>query len=318
MADEVSKGRPLSTPIEPSAETLSGFRALDIQADRLLSSWLREAGVPDGTPKANELAPDFLLPEANGKLVSSLELRQIAPLIVIFVYGTWSPLCAAGLHALHRAIPGIRAAGARAIAITPDAGDLPRNFKRDHRLDLENLSDLDLGLNLLFGLMSVVPAEIKSRLLQRGLDLSALNGFSFWMLPATYVLDQRGIICQACVGPDSITGAKTETVLAALSELDGRRPSLTGDPRFQAEPLGAIVRVVGLLPLRGAGRVDQRDRRSLSDFGLIEPLLREGVARRHLIVGSDLADAQVVVGEDFVAALPLDLVMAPAGAPADE
>ena len=318
MADEVSKGRPLSTPIEPSAETLSGFRALDIQADRLLSSWLREAGVPDGTLKANELAPDFLLPEANGKLVSSLELRQIAPLIVIFVYGTWSPLCAAGLHALHRAIPGIRAAGARAIAITPDAGDLPRNFKRDHRLDPESLSDLDLGLNLLFGLMSVVPAEIKSRLLQRGLDLSALNGFSFWMLPATYVLDQRGIICQACVGPDSITGAKTETVLAALSELDGRRPSLTGDPRFQAEPLGAIVRVVGLLPLRGAGRVDQRDRRSLSDFGLIEPLLREGVARRHLIVGSDLADAQVVVGEDFVAALPLDLVMAPAGAPADE
>jgi hypothetical protein len=37
-----------------------------------------------------------------------------------------------------------------------------------------------------------------------------------------------------------------------------------------------------------------------------------------LIVSSDLADAQVVVSEDFVAALLLDLVMAPAGAPADE
>ena len=31
-----------------------------------------------------------------------------------------------------------------------------------------------------------------------------------------------------------------------------------GGPRIQAEPLGAIVRVVGLLPLRGAGRVDRR------------------------------------------------------------
>ncbi|MFY9956269.1 hypothetical protein [Bradyrhizobium sp.] len=78
MADEVSKERPLSTPIEPSAETLSGFRALDIRTDRLLSSWLREAGVPDGALKANEAALDFLLPEANGKLVSSLELRQTA------------------------------------------------------------------------------------------------------------------------------------------------------------------------------------------------------------------------------------------------
>ena len=226
MDDEVSKRGPVSTSIDPPAESLTGFRTLDVRTDRLLLSWLRDARVPDGALKVNEPAPDFLLPEANGKLVSSLKLRQTAPLIITFVYGTWSPLCAAGLRALHGATPSIRAAGARAIAITPDAGDLPRNFKRDHRLDLEILSDLDLGLNLLFGLVSMVPAEIKSCLLQRGLDLSALHGFSVWMLPmpATYVLDQRGIIRRACVGPDSITGAKTETLLAALSELDGRRP----------------------------------------------------------------------------------------------
>src|SRR5581483_11646340 len=153
MDDEVSKRRPVSTPIKHSAETLSGFRTLDIQSDRLLSSWLREAGVPDGALKANELAPDFLLPEVNGKLVSSLQLRQTAPLIVPFVYGTWSPLCAAGLRALHGATPGIRAAGARAIAITPETGDLLRDFKRDRRLDLEILSDLDLGVSLSFGLV---------------------------------------------------------------------------------------------------------------------------------------------------------------------
>ncbi|WP_051382758.1 redoxin domain-containing protein [Bradyrhizobium sp. Tv2a-2] len=226
MNDEVSKGRPVSRPIEASAEALSGFRTLDIRTDRLLSSWLREAGVANGALKANEPAPDFLLPEANGKLVSSLELRQTAPLIVTFVYGTWSPLCAAGLRALHEANPRIRAAGARAIAITPETGNLPRNLKHDHRLDLEILSDLDLGVSLSFGLVSVVPAEIKSRLLRRGLDLSALHGFSFWMLPmpGTYVLDQRGIIRRACVGPDSITGATTETVLAALTELNGPKP----------------------------------------------------------------------------------------------
>jgi peroxiredoxin len=228
MGAKVSKGRPVSTPMDPPAETLSGSRTLDVRTDRMVSSWLREAGVPDGALKANALAPDFLLPEVNGRLVSSLELRQTAPLIVTFVYGTWSPLCAAGLRALHGAIPSIRAAGARAIAITPETGDLLRNFKRDRRLDLEILSDLDFGVSLSFGLVSVVPAEIKSRLLLRGLDLSAPHGFSLWMLPmpATYVLDQRGIIRRACVGPDSITGAKTETVLAALPELDGPKPRL--------------------------------------------------------------------------------------------
>jgi peroxiredoxin len=226
MGDEVSRGRVVSKPIEGSTETLSGFRTLDIQIDRLLSSRLRAAGVRDGALTANETAPDFLLPEANGTLVSSLKLRQTAPLIVTFVYGTWSPLCAAGLRALHEAAPRIRAAGARPFAITPEIGDLPRNFKRDHRLDLEILSDLDLGVCLSFGLVYVVPAEIKSRLLQRGLDLSAPHGSSFWMLPmpATYVLDQRGIVRRAYVGPDSINGATIETVLAALSGLDGPKP----------------------------------------------------------------------------------------------
>lgn len=226
MDNEVSKGRSVNAPIEGSAETLSGLRTLDIETDRLLSSWLRKAGSPDGALKKNEPAPDFLLPEANGRLVSSLELRQTTPLIVTFVYGTWSPLCAAGLHALHRATPSIRAAGARAIAITPETGDLPRNFKRDHRLDLEILSDLDLGVSLSFGLVSVVPAEIKSRLLRRGLDLSASHGFALWMLPmpATYVLDRRGIIRRACVGPNSITGETTESALATLCELDQPEP----------------------------------------------------------------------------------------------
>jgi peroxiredoxin len=221
MGAKVSKGRPVSTPMDPPAETLSGFRALDVRTDRMVSSWLREVGVPDGALKANTLAPDFLLPEVNGRLVSSLELRQTAPLIVTFVYGTWSPMCAAGLRALHGAIPSIRAAGARVIAITPETGDLLRNFKRDRLLDLEILSDLDLGVSLSFGLLSVVPADVKSHLLRRGLDLCAPHGFSFWMLPmpAIYVLDQRGIIRRAFVGPDCITGAQTETLLAALSEI---------------------------------------------------------------------------------------------------
>jgi peroxiredoxin len=227
MDDEVSNRRPVSRPIEASSEILSSFRTLDIQTDRLLSSWLREAGVPAGALKANEPSPDFVLPEVNGRLVSSLELRRTTALIVTFVYGTWSPLCVAGLRALDAVTAGIRAAGANAIAITPENGDLLRNFTRDHRLDLEILSDVDLGVSLSFGLVSVVPTEIKSRLLHRGLDLSALHGFSFWMLPvpATYVLDRQGIIRRACVGPDSlITGVTTETVLAALSELEGSRP----------------------------------------------------------------------------------------------
>src|SRR6185312_11360659 len=99
-----------------------------------------------------------------------------------------------------------------------------------------------------------------------------------------------------------LIGLRSSSVLPGYeeNELAGRKYGVedvpgraVGGPRIQAEPLGAIVRVAGLLPLRGASRVDHRDRRSFPDFGLVEPLLREGVPRRHLIVSSDLADAQV-------------------------
>src|SRR4051794_6645375 len=100
-----------------------------------------------------------------------------------------------------------------------------------------------------------------------------------------------------------------------VEDVPGRAAS---GPRVQAEPLGAIVRVVGLPPLRGACRVNERDRRPLANLRLVKALLRERVSRWHLVIGGDLADAHVVVSEDFVATLLLDLVMAPAGAPADE
>ena len=109
------------------------------------------------------------------------------------------------------------------------------------------------------------------------------------------------LVCPRCSG---VLPRYEENQLAGrkygVEDVPGRA---VGGPRIQAEPLGAIVRVVGLLPLRGASRVDQCDRCSFPDFGFVEPLLREGVPRRHLIVSGDLADAQVVVSEDFVAAL---------------
>jgi len=226
MGDDGPNGRRAGKPIGTSTGALRGVRALDMQTDRLLSSWLRKACVPDRALKVNQPAPDFLLPEANGRLVSSIELRRIAPLIVTFIYGTWSPLCAVGLRALHGAAAGIRAAGGKAIAITPEGGDLPRNFKRHHRLDLEILSDLDLGVSLSFGLVSVLPSEIKARLLRRGLDLSAPQGSFFWMLPvpAAYVLDQRGIVRHACFGKNSISRAAAEVVLTALHGSHGPEP----------------------------------------------------------------------------------------------
>jgi hypothetical protein len=62
MGGDVLKRDPVNTLPEASAGVLRNFNPSDVEADRLLSSWLRESNIAEGALNVNELAPDFLLP----------------------------------------------------------------------------------------------------------------------------------------------------------------------------------------------------------------------------------------------------------------
>ena len=100
--------------------------------------------------------------------------------------------------------------------------------------------------------------------------------------PDPCLVIQRGSVLVGLCCSGVLPGYEQNQVAGRKYGVEDVPGRAVGGPRVQAEPLGAIVRVVGLRPLRGARRIDQRDRRSLPDFGLIEPLLREGVPRGHL------------------------------------
>ena len=70
--------------------------------------------------------PDFLLPNAEGRLVSRDDLLERGPLVATFFRGTWCPYCAIQLTALEEALPAIAALGAGLAAITPETGGLGR------------------------------------------------------------------------------------------------------------------------------------------------------------------------------------------------
>ena len=50
---------------------------------------LRDSGILDHVLKKGQRAPDFALPDANGELVSSADLRRAGPLVVSFFRGKW-------------------------------------------------------------------------------------------------------------------------------------------------------------------------------------------------------------------------------------
>jgi hypothetical protein len=74
-------------------ELLTTFSAADRESYSHLVGWLRDTDVASHALKLGELAPDFLLPCADGRLHSSEQLRRNGPLVLSFFRGG----CIAGL-----------------------------------------------------------------------------------------------------------------------------------------------------------------------------------------------------------------------------
>ena len=199
-----------------SPETAQAYDAL---VETLAASGLTEASLKPGARM-----PDFDLPNVEGRFVASRALLERGPLVVSFFRGGWCPFCTTELTALQQALPEIEARGATLVAITPDTGAALASAKRDNALGYEVLSDLDFGLGLQFGLVYRVPDRIRE--LYRGfdIDLGARHGSAHdeaWLLPipATYIVDRRGIVRFAEVDCDFRRRMEPAAIIRALDEL---------------------------------------------------------------------------------------------------
>ena len=68
-------------------ELLTTFSAADWESYRHLVGWLRDTDVASHALKVGDTAPDFLLPDADGRLHSSEQLRRNGPLVLSFFRG---------------------------------------------------------------------------------------------------------------------------------------------------------------------------------------------------------------------------------------
>src|SRR5277367_6726719 len=77
----------------------------------------------DKAAKVGDLAPDFTLPDANGKSVSLSECLRSGPAVVIFYRGGWCPYCNIQLRAYQRALDEFTGLGGQLLAISPQLPD---------------------------------------------------------------------------------------------------------------------------------------------------------------------------------------------------
>ena len=200
------------------------------QAYDALVATLVASGLTETSLKPGAAMPDFDLPNVEGRFVASKALLERGPLVVSFFRGGWCPFCTTELAALQEAAPDISARGASLVAITPDTGAALASAKRDNALGYEVLSDLDLGVALQFGLVYRVPDRIRDLYRRLDIDLGARHGSAHddvWLLPipATYVVDRRGLVRFAEVDCDFRRRMEPAAIIGALDALAAEQRS---------------------------------------------------------------------------------------------
>jgi peroxiredoxin len=183
-----------------------------------LFKWLHEAGIEDQALKLGDMAPEFLLPDSRGRLVSSRDLRSDGGLVIKFFCGNWCRVCMNDLNILQKGVHRLQALNAKLVAITPDTREVPRNVEREYELDFPILSDVDHGVGLSFGITFVLPEETRAYLLNRRVDLPTRHGSALWMLPmpATYIISRQWVIRDVDIGLRLAAGAELERILCTL------------------------------------------------------------------------------------------------------
>jgi len=118
----------------------------------------------------------------------------------------------------------IRSLGADLIAISPELPDNTLTMAEKHAIPIDILSDATSEVIKKYRLWFAVPEEVKALYLEKfGLSLEKYNGAGRWELPvpATYVLDQDGIVRAGQADPDYTVRLEPAEVVAAIRTIVG-------------------------------------------------------------------------------------------------
>lgn len=164
-------------------------------------------------------APEFSLPDHNGRLVSSAELLGRGRLVMCFFRGRWDPFCCGQMEAMNRVLPEVEQRGASLAAVSPQTVKQSFFMADQHKLRFPVLSDAGNSVARQFGLVYRVPEEQQAIYRRAFINLPFTNGDESWELPipATYVFDRDGTIVFTSANEDYTERPEPGEILEALT-----------------------------------------------------------------------------------------------------
>ncbi len=172
--------------------------------------------------KIGQKAPDFELPNPEGKSISLDFLLKKGPVVITFYRGNWCPYCNLQLRALQARLDEIHALGATLVAISPQVPDGSLTKDEISKMDFIVLSDQDAEVAVQYGVAWEVPEFLAEHMrVDRKLDLDKINNGNGNVLPipATFILGQDGLVTWRYVNVDYRTRSEPDEIIEALKNL---------------------------------------------------------------------------------------------------
>ena len=138
--------------------------------------------------KVGDKAPDFMVKDHAGKMVSLKELTQKGKVVVMFYRGAWCPFCNKYMSQLETALPEFSAKNTTVIAITPETDESINKAIDKTKATFSVIYDKDRSIMKNWKVAYSMSDDMKTKYKGYGLDLEKQQGD--WMLPvpATYIV----------------------------------------------------------------------------------------------------------------------------------
>ncbi len=211
LADQIAAFKAALASQAP-AEVLATYNQ---EIEALVRSGIDASGLQDGA-----LAPDFTLPNVDGRPVTLSTLLKQGPVVLTFYRGDWCPYCNLQLRAYQAILPLIQELGASLVAVSPQTPDNSLSTAEKKGLTFPVLSDAGNEVARQYGLVFSLSETLRTV----SANLPSFNGDDSWELPmpGTFVIAPDRTVRLAFVDADWTKRLEPAAILDTLRRLSNQ------------------------------------------------------------------------------------------------
>ncbi len=213
--------RPLRETLAQRKESIAKYVPAEATAVHARAiAELRRQQLAQGILPVRAKAPEFELPDHDGRIVASADLLA-KRLVLCFIRGRWCPFCVGQMEAMNLLRPELEIAGASLVAISPQTVKQSFFMHDQHQLRFPLLSDAGNQVARKFGLTYRVGEQQKVLYQRTFVNLPLVNGNDSWELPmpASYIIDRDGTVLHAWADEDYTVRPEPSDLLEFLRKL---------------------------------------------------------------------------------------------------